>query len=96
MQLPVGRAHGGPASLGTREVRVKTTLHLRQSFVYGMSGALGQRWHKYPTLLGNKVGHRSDVHPQCHQKALQLRLRNHKGTRFPHLLTFAYCSVRFY
>lgn len=37
---------------GTREVRVKMTLHLRQNFVYGMPGALGKHWHKYPTLLG--------------------------------------------
>lgn len=85
--------------LGIGEVKVKTGLHLRQNFVYETSGALGQCWHKYPTLLGkhhvrDKVGHRSDVHPQRHQKAVQLGLRNHKGTGFPQLLIFSYCSLR--
>ena len=47
-----GKSSWRSLQLGTREVRVKTTLHLRQNFVYGMSGALGQCQHKYPALLG--------------------------------------------
>lgn len=38
--------------LGTREVRMKAAVDLRQNFVYRMLGALGQHWHKYIILLG--------------------------------------------
>lgn len=58
VQLSGGRIHEGhsSSSLGPEMSRWRQQCALRQNFVYGtsggMSGALGQLWHKYIILLG--------------------------------------------